>query len=150
MILHYHLRIINKHFFSETLVPLDGGDASPSRKLYDHQPLNLNEDDFERVSRIPKKKVRLFFGFIFCGTCFKHLSKHLLFMLLPQGANFRDLGGVLVQNNRVIFDPSVERLKVKSGKFLVQINQRTTLSIFSSSSCFLRFLTTRLVLFTGP
>ncbi|KAJ0011361.1 hypothetical protein Pint_34084 [Pistacia integerrima] len=36
--------------------------------LYDHQSLKLNEDDFERVYRIPKKK----------------------------GANFRDLLGVLV------------------------------------------------------
>lgn len=76
---------------SETLIPLAGGDRSLSRKLYDHQPLNLNEDDFERVCYIPKKK----------------------------GANFRDLGGVLVENNKVRFDPSVERLKLKSGKFRV-------------------------------
>lgn len=25
--------------------------------LYDHQPLQLNDDDYERVCRIPKKKV---------------------------------------------------------------------------------------------
>lgn len=44
-------------------------------------------------------------------------------LLLLQGANFRDLTGVLVQNNRVKFDPSIERPKLKSGKFLVQMNQ---------------------------
>jgi len=37
--------------------------------------------------------------------------------VFKQGANFRDLPGVLVgPNNKVEWDPSVERLKVKSGK----------------------------------
>ncbi|ESQ35713.1 hypothetical protein EUTSA_v10006850mg [Eutrema salsugineum] len=76
---------------AESLIPCDGGEASQSRMLYDHQPLQLNDDDYERVCRIEKKK----------------------------GANFRDLGGVLVKDNRVKFDPSVERPKLKSGKFLV-------------------------------
>ncbi|KAJ0039700.1 hypothetical protein Pint_26660 [Pistacia integerrima] len=60
--------------------------------LYDHRPLKLNEDDYERVCRIPKKK----------------------------GANFRDLPGVLVgPDNKVVWDPSMERVMLKSGKPLV-------------------------------
>ncbi|CAH8372234.1 unnamed protein product [Eruca vesicaria subsp. sativa] len=75
---------------AESIIPLDGG--SKSRMLYDHQPLELNEDDLERVCQIIKKK----------------------------GANFRDLPGVIVdEDNKVKFDPSVERPKLKSGKFLV-------------------------------
>nr|VDC65462.1 unnamed protein product [Brassica rapa] len=77
---------------AESIIPLDGGDASKSRILYDHQPLELNDDDLERVCHIVKKK----------------------------GANFRDLPGVIVdEDNKVKFDPSVERPKLKSGKFLV-------------------------------
>ncbi|CAN7040354.1 unnamed protein product [Brassica oleracea var. botrytis] len=77
---------------AESILPLDGGDASKSRLLYDHQPLELNDDDLERVCQIVKKK----------------------------GANFRDLPGVIVdEDNKVKFDPSVERPKLKSGKFLV-------------------------------
>ncbi|KAF8090686.1 hypothetical protein N665_0469s0021 [Sinapis alba] len=76
---------------AESIIPLDGGDASKSRILYDHQPLELNDDDLERVCQIIKKK----------------------------GANFRDLAGVIVEDNKVKFDPSVERPKLKSGKFLV-------------------------------
>ncbi|KAJ4915432.1 putative DNA (cytosine-5)-methyltransferase CMT1 [Raphanus sativus] len=76
---------------AESIIPLDGRDASKSRILYDHQPLELNDDDLERVCHIVKKK----------------------------GANFRDLPGVIVEDNKVKFDPSVERPKLKSGKFLV-------------------------------
>lgn len=44
----------------------------------------------------------------------------MLFVLL-QGANFRDLPGLIVDDKRkrVRFDPSVKRARVKSGKFLV-------------------------------
>ncbi|GFP96116.1 DNA (cytosine-5)-methyltransferase 1 [Phtheirospermum japonicum] len=60
--------------------------------LYDHRPLCLNQDDYERVCKIPKKK----------------------------GANFRHLPGVRVRSdNKVEWDPDVERQKVSSGKFLV-------------------------------
>lgn len=60
--------------------------------LYDHRPLELNNDDYERVCRIPKKK----------------------------GANFRDLPGVRVSSgNKVEWDPAVERVYLKSGKPLV-------------------------------
>lgn len=41
----------------ETIIPMDGGDASQSRILFDHQPLEFTADDSERVSKIPKKKV---------------------------------------------------------------------------------------------
>lgn len=66
--------------------------ASEPPMLYDHRPLQLNEDDNERVCRIPKKK----------------------------GANFRDLPGVMVgSDNRVEWDPSMERVLLPSGKPLV-------------------------------
>lgn len=61
-------------------------------ELYDHQPLQLNVDDYQRVCQIPKKK----------------------------GANFRDLPGVRVRpDNKVEWDPDVERVKLASGKPLV-------------------------------
>ncbi|GER45180.1 cytosine-specific methyltransferase, partial [Striga asiatica] len=60
--------------------------------LFDHRPLKLNQDDYERVCQIPKKK----------------------------GANFRDLPGVRVrEDNKVEWDPAVERKTVSSGKPLV-------------------------------
>ncbi|KAJ7944080.1 Cytosine-specific methyltransferase [Quillaja saponaria] len=66
--------------------------TSQPRMLYDHRPLKLNEDDFERVNRIPKKK----------------------------GANYRDLPGIIVNSeNKAEWDPSVERLLVASGKPLI-------------------------------
>ncbi|EOY32389.1 Chromomethylase 1, putative isoform 5, partial [Theobroma cacao] len=67
--------------------------AKPAKHLlYDHRPLELNVDDYQRVCQIPKKK----------------------------GANFRDLPGVLVRDdNKVEWDPSVERVYLKSGKPLV-------------------------------
>nr|CAB3495094.1 unnamed protein product [Digitaria exilis] len=61
-------------------------------KLLDHQPLRLNNDDYERVQQIPVKK----------------------------GANFRDLKGVKVgANNIVEWDPEIERVYLSSGKPLV-------------------------------
>ncbi|CAI9761350.1 unnamed protein product [Fraxinus pennsylvanica] len=61
-------------------------------ELYDHRPYQLNQDDYERVCQIPKKK----------------------------GANFRDLPGVRVRtDNKVEWDPTVERVKLSSGKPLV-------------------------------
>ncbi|KAJ8420644.1 LOW QUALITY PROTEIN: hypothetical protein Cgig2_031998 [Carnegiea gigantea] len=60
--------------------------------LYDHRPLELNQDDYQRVCRIPKKK----------------------------GANFRDLPGVHVRpDNKVEWDPDVKRVLLPSGKPLV-------------------------------
>ncbi|KAL8529092.1 hypothetical protein ACS0TY_006528 [Phlomoides rotata] len=60
--------------------------------LYDHRPLCLNQDDYDRVIQIPKKK----------------------------GANFRDLPGVKVrQDNKVEWDPDVKRVYLSSGKPLV-------------------------------
>lgn len=35
-----------------------GGDSS-DHLLYDHQPYKLNEDDYQRVCQIPKRKVCL-------------------------------------------------------------------------------------------
>ncbi|KMS95966.1 hypothetical protein BVRB_003270 [Beta vulgaris subsp. vulgaris] len=60
--------------------------------LYDHRPLQLNKDDYQRVCQIPKKK----------------------------GANFRNLPGVLVDSkNKVYLDPSMERVFLPSKKPLV-------------------------------
>ncbi|KAL9233613.1 hypothetical protein vseg_008585 [Gypsophila vaccaria] len=60
--------------------------------LYDHRPLQLNVDDHQRVCRVPKRK----------------------------GANFRDFPGVRVKpDNKVEWDPEVERVKLPSGKPLV-------------------------------
>uniref|UniRef100_A0A7N0V2P6 DNA (cytosine-5-)-methyltransferase n=1 Tax=Kalanchoe fedtschenkoi TaxID=63787 RepID=A0A7N0V2P6_KALFE len=60
--------------------------------LYDHRALPLNTDDYERVKKIPKRK----------------------------GANFRDLSGVLVGNDkRVYFDPKIDRVLLPSGNPLV-------------------------------
>ncbi|XP_023643751.1 putative DNA (cytosine-5)-methyltransferase CMT1 isoform X1 [Capsella rubella] len=74
---------------SETLLPLCGGDSS--HMLFDHQPLELGDNDLERISYIPKKK----------------------------GANFRDMPGVLVHKNKAKIDKSVKRAKLKSGKNVV-------------------------------
>lgn len=71
------------------------GDATPGPKacqLFDHQPLQLSNDDYERVQQIPFKK----------------------------GANFRDLTGVQVgENNIVEFNPNIPRVLLPSGKPLV-------------------------------
>ncbi|KAK6926146.1 Chromo domain [Dillenia turbinata] len=59
--------------------------------LYDHRPLPLNEDDYLRVCRIPKRK----------------------------GANFRDLPGIIVGADNVVQrDPKTE-IQLPSGKPLV-------------------------------
>ncbi|XP_022737110.1 DNA (cytosine-5)-methyltransferase CMT3-like [Durio zibethinus] len=66
--------------------------AKPAKHLlYDHRPLQLNTDDYQRVCQIPKRK----------------------------GANFRDLPGVLVNGKKVEWDPNVERVYLESGKPLV-------------------------------
>ncbi|KAL4340831.1 hypothetical protein GQ457_08G034730 [Hibiscus cannabinus] len=73
---------------------MPGSSSAKSGKhlLYDHRPLQLNTDDYQRVCRIPKRK----------------------------GANFRDLPGVLVKaDNKVEWDPNVERVYLESGKPLV-------------------------------
>ncbi|PHU29574.1 DNA (cytosine-5)-methyltransferase 1 [Capsicum chinense] len=60
--------------------------------LYDHRPLQLNEDDYQRVCQIPRRK----------------------------GANFRDLPGVRVRADKIVeWDPDVERVLLASGKPLV-------------------------------
>ncbi|XP_059287851.1 DNA (cytosine-5)-methyltransferase CMT3-like [Lycium ferocissimum] len=69
-----------------------GRDGMLGSVLYDHRPLKLNDDDYQRVCQIPKRK----------------------------GANFRDLPGVRVRpDNKVEWDPDVERVKLPSGKPLV-------------------------------
>lgn len=66
--------------------------ASQKAILYDHRPLQLNEDDYQRVCRIPKNK----------------------------GANFRDLPGVIIREDNVVeLDTSMERILLPSGKPLI-------------------------------
>nr|XP_051205385.1 DNA (cytosine-5)-methyltransferase CMT1-like isoform X2 [Lolium perenne] len=69
------------------------GDAPPKEcQLFDHQPLQLNKYDYERVKQIPQKK----------------------------GANFRDLKGVRVGKNKTVeFDPNIPRQYLSPGKPLV-------------------------------
>ncbi|CAN4089762.1 unnamed protein product [Withania somnifera] len=67
-------------------------DGTLGTVLHDHRPLQLNEDDYQRVCQIPKQK----------------------------GANFRDLPGVRVRADNIVeWDPDVERVKLASGKPLV-------------------------------
>lgn len=97
-----------------------GDDTCPEEgKLLDHQPLRLNQDDYDRVQQIPIKKVGDWIVSVlvlpFCLLC-DHAGP------VFQGANFRDLPGVKVgANNIVEWDPDVERVYLKSGKPLVQI-----------------------------
>ncbi|XP_050375342.1 DNA (cytosine-5)-methyltransferase CMT3-like [Argentina anserina] len=61
--------------------------------LYDHQPLKVSDDDYDRILCIPKVK----------------------------GANFRNLEGVLLRpdGKTVYFDPAKQRALLKSGNPLV-------------------------------
>ncbi|KAJ0987540.1 hypothetical protein J5N97_005896 [Dioscorea zingiberensis] len=69
-----------------------GGKSSKNAALFDHRPLELNDDDYQRVCAIPKRK----------------------------GANFRDLTGVRVgEDNVVEWDPAIPRVYLPSGKPLV-------------------------------
>lgn len=86
--------------------------------LCDHQPLQLNPDDYDRVCHIPKKKVYAVHLFMVLGL--KYFSSSIAKILLFQGANFRDLPGVVVgENNRVEWDTTMDRVLLKSGKPLV-------------------------------
>ncbi|KAH7532322.1 hypothetical protein FEM48_Zijuj04G0007600 [Ziziphus jujuba var. spinosa] len=79
------------------------GSPNPSKQLllHDHRPLELNADDYERVCRVPKKKA---------GSW-------------QYGANFRDFPGVRVRpDNKVEWDPVVERVYLDSGKPLAIIH----------------------------
>ncbi|KAK9273931.1 hypothetical protein L1049_018743 [Liquidambar formosana] len=71
---------------------LDSSDLvsnSSKNLVYDHRPLELNTDDYERVCQIPRRK----------------------------GANFRDLPGVRVRpDKKVEFDPAIERVLLRSWK----------------------------------
>ncbi|XP_020242054.1 DNA (cytosine-5)-methyltransferase CMT2-like [Asparagus officinalis] len=60
--------------------------------LYDHRPQRLSDDDYLRVCQIPKRK----------------------------GANLRDLPGLVVDvNNKIQFDPTMDRVLLPSGRPLV-------------------------------
>ncbi|KAF7105152.1 hypothetical protein CFC21_105990 [Triticum aestivum] len=83
-----YIRLSNKDMKDHSFV-----DATTKEgKLFDHQPLQLNNDDLERVRQIPVQK----------------------------GANFRDLKGVRIgAKNTVEFNPDIPRALVSSGKPLV-------------------------------
>ncbi|PHT36567.1 hypothetical protein CQW23_24267 [Capsicum baccatum] len=66
-----------------------GRDGVLGSVLYDHHPLQLSDDEHQRVCQIPKRK----------------------------GANFRDFTGVHVRpDKKVEWDPDVERVLLSSGK----------------------------------
>ena len=89
-------------------------------KLFDHRPLKLNQDDFERVQKIPKKKVcKHKSSWTILLSVFFFVSEFIHFLSF-QGANFRDLAGVKIGGDNVVFlDPDVKRPLVSSGKPLV-------------------------------
>lgn len=115
------------HFFAE--LPPSSSKAKQSKVvLYDHRPLKLNEDDYERVCRIPKKKVFPPYLAVIIICIFiwnNNFSRCALFIFLLnfimcKGANFRDLPGVRVRpDKKVEWDPDIERVYLKSGKPLV-------------------------------
>lgn len=97
------------------------------RLLYDHRPLELNSDDYQRACRIPKRKV-LVMDMLFSYRCISSLKvahKTFVFTFIlvdKQGACFRDLPGVRVRpDNKVEWDPSIERVYLDSGKPLVKL-----------------------------
>ena len=96
-----------------------GDDTCPEEgKLLDHQPLRLNQDDHDRVLQIPVKKV----GAWLLLLSVLILPSTTLLNSVFQGANFRDLAGVMVgANNIVEWDPKVDRVYLKSGKPLVRV-----------------------------
>ncbi|KAI4993511.1 hypothetical protein ZWY2020_007824, partial [Hordeum vulgare] len=79
----------------EEMMDCSFGDASPGPKacqLFDHQPLELSNDDYQRVKQIPFRK----------------------------GGNFRDLKGIQVGGNNIVqFNPDIPRVFLPSGKPLV-------------------------------
>jgi DNA (cytosine-5)-methyltransferase 1 len=104
---------------------------SSEHLLYDHCSLKLNDDDYQRVSRIPKRKVfssaihlmkyllyYIFIRILVFSICTLYI--YVLYLILYQGANFRDLPGVRVRpDKKVEWDPDVERIYLDSGKPLV-------------------------------
>lgn len=50
----------NPEIFTEMMGITDNS-VDSDRLLFDHRPLELNSDDYERVCRIPKKKVFFLF-----------------------------------------------------------------------------------------
>ena len=97
-----------------------GEETGPDEgKLLDHQPLRLNNDDYERVQQIPVKKVGCRTMLLLC-CLLTFINPYNYFLL--QGANFRDLKGVKVgANNIVEWDPEIERVYLSSGKPLVWV-----------------------------
>ena len=51
--------------------------ASRPSLLYDHRPFQVNNDDYERVSRIPKKKVLFLSAY---GLSLIHKCIHFFFL----------------------------------------------------------------------
>lgn len=83
-----HLMRLPKEGFNEEN---SSGSKRSRKKLFDHRPYMLNEDDFERTCKIPKRK----------------------------GANFRDLEGVIVRPDNSVELDLDNRIMLASGKPLV-------------------------------
>lgn len=67
-----------------------------------------------------------------------------------QGANFRDLKGVYVKDNKVYLDPDVERPTVKSGKPLVNLSWLFRFNLFFSALSFKPMIFIFIMGYTGP
>ncbi|CAJ1942125.1 unnamed protein product [Sphenostylis stenocarpa] len=87
-----------QRYIRSTKYEMTGSKSNGTREkkplLYDHRPLAMSEDDYQRVCQIPKRKV---------------------------GANFRDLPGVIVGANNVVRRHPTENPKLPSGKPLVSL-----------------------------
>lgn len=84
-----------QHFMRLSREALEGKNCVETKKrkqsIFDHKPLELNEDDLERTLKIPKRK----------------------------GANFRDLEGVIIRPDNTVELDVENRVMLASGKPLV-------------------------------
>lgn len=100
------------------------GTRETKYSLYDHRPIPFCEDDYLRVSKIPKRKVGKIRTLLIEWIYTSIISKFFIFWLLLicnyfQGANFRDLPGVIVGGDNVARRDPKEQILLPSGKPLV-------------------------------
>lgn len=95
------------------------GTAEQNHLLYDHRPHFMSEDDYLRVCQIPKQKVVFWIKFMYCTCAIPWTTFNLI---LLQGANFRNLPGIIVGADNVVKPHPVEKIPLlPSGKPLVSL-----------------------------
>jgi len=95
------------------------GATKKKHMLYDHRPLFMSEDDYLRVCQIPKRKVVFWIKFMYCICAIPWTTFNLV---LLQGANFRDLPGIIVGADNVVRPHPTEKIPLlPSGKRLVNL-----------------------------